>query len=102
MDDEKLLEIIEKMRLDKTKNFDKLKKYTNSDEGKEMVTIYDTNISVKKVNDWGRDEDTDFYLGLNSDGWITYVQKNHNLAGKFKIIDEDVTRVDDKYVFRLY
>lgn len=98
MDDKKLLELIEKMRLDKTKNFDKLKGRTNDDEGKEMITIYYTNLSVKKVNDWGRDEDTDFYLGLDSDGWITYVQKNHNLAGPFKIIDENITSVDDKYV----
>ena len=99
IDDNKLLKVIEKMRIDKIKNFDQLKKFTNEDEGKEMITIYYTNLSVRKVNDWGRDEDTDFYLGLDKSGWITYIQKNHNLAGPFKIIDEKIEQVNDKYVF---
>jgi len=98
MEDRKLLELIERFRVDKTSKFDNLKKHTNDDEGKEMITIYDKNLSVRKVNDWGRDEDTDFYLGLDSEGWITYVQVNHNLAGPFKIINEDITRVTDQYV----
>lgn len=98
MNDNELLQVIEEMRIDKTKDFDTLKRFTNTDEGIEMISIYYTNLFVRKVNDWGRDEDTDFYLGLDKDGWITYIQKSNNSDGPFEIIDEKVERVDDRYV----
>lgn len=93
-----LKDILRTVRINATNNYDNDKILTNTDEGKEMIYFSSKTIDCKKVNDWGRDEDTDLFIGLDKSGWILYTQVSHNLAGPFKIISENVLEVDDDYL----
>ena len=64
------------------------------------INNYDTDktINCRKVNDWGREEGIDLFIGLDRGGWILYTQVSHNLAGSFKIISENTLNMDDDYL----
>ncbi|MBJ9792578.1 hypothetical protein I5582_16715 [Clostridioides difficile] len=97
-----LKEILETVKEKTLKDYDKLKRFTNTDEGKEMIVFCSKTIDCRKVNDWGRDRDTDMYIGLDDSGWIIYTQESENLAGPFKIISEKTERINENYLVNYF
>lgn len=94
-----LKEIVESVRLNGIKEYDTDKHLTNTDEGKEMIVFSSRTINCRTVSSWGRDEDTDLFLGLDRNGWVKYIQVSECGAGKFKITSQnDITINDDDIV----
>lgn len=93
-----LKEIVIMCREKGREKFKEKAKYTNIDEGKCMITFISYTENVRKINDWGREEDKDVHIGLDENGWICYYQTNQNGAGDFEIIDENTTAVSDDYI----
>jgi hypothetical protein len=94
-----LKKIISKSRINGTQRFEEDKKFTNTDEGNEMITFCSKTIRTKKVNDWGRDEDDDQYIGLDRNGWIKYTHTIEYLAGPLKIKEASVLALNDDSIF---
>ncbi|MBE6067748.1 MAG: hypothetical protein E7211_08660 [Clostridium lundense] len=93
-----LQQIIEKVRIKGTQNFERDKSWTNTDEGKEMITFCTKTLRTRKVSDWGRDEDEDVYIGLDDNGWIRYEHTIEYLAGPVRIKEQNTTSVTDDYI----
>lgn len=96
MDIKKLIKASECVGID---NFRDIAKFTNTDEGKLMIVFLSRTLNTIKVNDWGREKDTDEYLGLDDKGWIIYTHDIEHLAGPVKITNEYVKRIDVNDVF---
>lgn len=94
-----LKKIIKDSREEGIKDFDSKSIFTNTDVGKRMIEFCSRNLDVKKVSDWGRDEDTDRFIGLDKSGWIEYIQHNENGDGAFKIISEETRNLADNDIF---
>lgn len=93
-----LKEIISKVRSKAIENYEADKKFTNTDMGKEMIIFTRKNIDCRKVNDWGRDEDTDLVIGIVQEGWIKYTQTIHWGAGPLSIESSNTVNVDDDFI----
>ncbi len=93
-----LKQIIEKVRVKGIEKYEQDKHFTNTDKGKEMITFCCKTIDCRKVNDWGRDEDTDLFIGLDKDGWVKYINKVHCGAGPLTIKSENAVGVDDDFI----
>lgn len=93
-----LKEIVSKVRLKAIENYETDKKFTNTDMGKEMIIFTSKNIDCRKVNDWGRDADTDLIIGIVQEGWVKYIQTVHCGAGPLSIESENVLLVDDDFI----
>lgn len=91
-----LLKIIEEVRENAMCNYDDDKHLTNSDKGAEMIVFCDKTLSVRKINDFGRDEDEDMFIGLNKEGWIKYINVIQNGAGPTKIVREQTIKLKDE------
>lgn len=80
--------------------FNQLAKRTNLDEGLLMITFSTKLVSTRRVDDIGREEDVDYYIGLDKDGWISYTQTNRNGGNwRFQIMKSSVDRMTDKTVY---
>lgn len=97
-----LREILETVKETALKDYDKLKHFTNTDEGKEMIVFCKKTIACKKVNDWGRDRDTDMFIGLDDSGWIIYIQESESFVGPFEIISEQTKSIDENYLMNYF
>lgn len=93
-----LREIVVMCREKGCEKFERYAEFTNTDEGKYMITFMQKTESCRKVNDWGREEDKDIVIGLDKEGWIVYYQTNQNCAGEFKILKEHTERTTDDYI----
>ncbi|MBP8641113.1 MAG: hypothetical protein KBI01_09520 [Oscillospiraceae bacterium] len=91
-----LLGIIKTAREQGIAAFNKAARLTNEDKGNLMITYCLKNLKCRKINDWGRDLDTDQYLGLGQNGWIIYTHDIENGAGEIEIINSNVKRLTDK------
>jgi len=91
----KLMKSVKTMGLNE---FESLAGYTNADEGKKMIVFCEKEISCKDVNNWGRQESKDFYIGIDESGWIKYNQISQYFQGPFKIMDSSVTNIDEDEV----
>ena len=94
-----LLDLIKHVREVSIKNFEELSVKTNKDMGYIMVIFNSKTLCTRKVNDWGRESDNDWYLGIGENGWIIYTHTIESMAGPAKITDSNVMGVVDNYVF---
>ncbi|WP_130861447.1 hypothetical protein [Bacilliculturomica massiliensis] len=66
-----------------------------------MISFMTITRNVRKVNDWGREEDADEFVGLNEDGWILYSHDIEYGAGEPKIKNEKTQPLSDENVYDL-
>lgn len=90
-----LEELVTRVREQGVAQFEKFADMTNTDKGKYMIVFLSNTLNSRKVNDWGRDEDTDIYLGLDNKGWIKYKHTIEYLAGPSKIKDTSTINLND-------
>lgn len=98
MNNNDLTKLIEHTREVSVKNIANLASKTNEDIGHFMIIFNTKTISTKKVNDWGREKDDDWYLGIDLNGWVIYKNSIEHMAGEPKIIDSSNTNIDDIYI----
>ena len=94
-----LLEIIKVCRENDMKEYDNKASYTNTDIGKVMIVYSSKTLHEKDVDNWGRQEDEDMFLGLDETGWIKYTHSIQYGTGEAKILSENTTKVDDEYIY---
>lgn len=92
--------IIKSSREKGTADFTKFAVKTNCDMGKLMITFCTYTKDVRKINDWGRDRDSDVYIGLDQNGWIKYSQEIDNGAGPIQIQDESTVSLTDNDILK--
>lgn len=92
------LHLINHVRQVTVKNFDDISVRTNSDMGHLMVVFNFKTLHTSIVDDWGRDRDKDWYLGIDESGWIVYTHIIESMAGPTVIKDSNVKQVTDEYV----
>lgn len=92
--------IIKRVREEAIKRYDSRKALTNIDMGHEMITFTTKTLSTRKVNDWGRDEDEDLYIGVDETGWIKYTHTIEYLVGPAKIKNPSVQRLTDEDIYQ--
>lgn len=80
-----LKSIVENSRINGLEYYDTNKQFTNTDEGKEMICFCTKTLSIRKIGDWGREEDSDVFIGLSKEGWIKYTHDIENGCGPIKI-----------------
>lgn len=90
-----LMNIVKSSRINGIKNYDNNKTFTNTDEGKEMVRFCTKTVRVRTISSWGRDEDSDVYIGLSNDGWIKYTHDIENGCGPIKINNPLTRKLSD-------
>lgn len=83
-------------------NFNEFAAKTNSDEGMLMVAFVGRTLHSRKVSDWGREEDTDEFIGLNKSGWIIYTHEIEWGAGPVRIKDENVKSINDEEIIKIF
>lgn len=83
-------------------NFEQYSSYTNTDEGNLMYEIFDKLVHSRKISDWGREEDTDEYYGIDKNGWTKYTQICQSGNGPFEIIREFSTTLSSEEMFQIY
>jgi hypothetical protein len=88
--------IVERVRENAIARYENNKEYTNKDEGYQMIVFATKTMTSRKVNDWGRDEDRDLYIGIDEQGWIKYSHTIEYLAGPIKIKNPSVDRLTDE------
>lgn len=93
-----LKEIVSTVRVEAIKNYERDKEFTNTNMGKEMVRFTTTTIGYRKISDWGRDEDTDLFIGISQEGWIKYIQTVQYGFGSVSIESENTINVDDDFI----
>lgn len=93
-----LKEIISEVRNKAIERYETDKRLTNIDMGKDMIVFTSKTIDCKKVNDWGRDEDTDLFIGISENGWVKYIQTVHCGAGPLRIQSQNTLDVDDDFI----
>lgn len=96
MDNEKKLELIKKIREVSLKHFDELSRNTNEYFKERMVFFMEQPGRTRKINDWGRDEDTDYHIGVGTNGWIKHTTVIELGAGKTILNDEHTLPMTDK------
>lgn len=101
MNGEKLNKVIEKVREVGCSNFDELASYTNTDHGKLMVVFAREPGHTRKINDWGRDEDTEIFIGLSNEGWIRYYNIHEIGAGPTVLKEENSIKIKDEDIINL-
>jgi len=79
------------------KNFVEYAKKTNMDEGQLMITFTSFLTHTRIIGNWGREEDSHDFIGLDEEGWIVYGQIVES-AGPFEIKSENVHKVNDDYI----
>ncbi len=94
-----LKEIIKVSRENDLKEFDKKAHYTNTDMGKKMIIYSTKTLSTRDVDNWGRQEDEDMYIGLNKNGWIIYTHKIQFCTYEPKIMEKNTKSVDDEWLY---
>lgn len=94
----KLNEVVSMCREKGCEKFELKSALTNMDVGKKMIVFVSKTESSRIVDNFGRDEDKDVYLGLDKSGWILYRQINQNGAGEFEIIEESCENISDEFV----
>lgn len=94
-----LLEIIKVCRENDMKEYENKASYTNTDIGKVMIVYSSKTLHEKNVDNWGRQEDEDMFLGLDETGWIKYTHSIQYGTGEAKILSENTTKVDDEYIY---
>lgn len=94
-----LLEIIKVCRENDMKEYENKASYTNTDIGKVMIVYSSKTLHEKDVDNWGRQEDEDMFLGLDETGWIKYTHSIQYGTGEAKILSENTTKVDDEYIY---
>lgn len=98
MDNKKKLELIKKVREVSLKHFDKLSGNTNEHFTERMVLFMEQPGRTRKINDWGRDEDTDYYIGIGANGWIKYTTVIELGFGKTVLNDEHTLHMTDENI----
>lgn len=93
-----LKEIVSKVRENSIEKYETDKRLTNTDMGKDMIVFTSKTIDCRKVNDWGRDEDTDLFIGISENGWIKYIQTVHWGTGPMSIQSQNTITVDDDFI----
>jgi len=97
-DFEILMELLRKKSIEK---FDELKTKPCGLTEKEMVCFFSGSIHTRKVNDWGRDEDTDYVLGITENGWEKYITVIEVGAGKSVVTDESSKFLENRNILDL-
>lgn len=90
--------IIERSRKGAIERYEYNKGYTNTDEGHEMIVFITKTVTSRKLNDWGREEDEDIYIGIDREGWIKYSHTIEHFTGPIKIKNPRVTKLSDEYI----
>ena len=90
--------VISKCRELGIKDYNLHKGMTNTDMGKEMIVFCTRTLSTRKLSDWGSEEDTDRYIGLDAEGWIEYTHDIGHMAGVLRISNECTTRLSDEQI----
>lgn len=69
-----ILKLISRVREVGLKNFDELSNCVNGYSKEVMIYFTDKPGGTRKISDWGRDEDTDYYIGISKDkkGWAIH------------------------------
>lgn len=104
MNDRKLLELITKIREVCISNFNELSKSTHSEDaewGVNMVYFMRLPGSSRKINDWGRDEDTDYIIGVSQKGWIEYKTVIQCGAGESELISDEEYQLSDNRILEI-
>jgi len=92
--------IVKRARENATQRYESNKEYTNTDEGHEMIVFSTKTVSHRKVNDWGREEEEDIYIGIDKHGWIEYCHTIEYFAGPIRIKSPIVKRLSDESIIK--
>lgn len=88
MTKDNLMKVIEEINRIAIKNYDKLSEEVTGLSKKKYIDFVQLEARTKKVNDWGRDCDTDTDLVINQKGWATYTTVIEVGAGKSELLEE--------------
>lgn len=98
MDRNKILKLIQDVRMVCVKNYDRLKCEVDGINHKIMVSFFYLPGKTKKINDWGRDEDTDYAIGITESGWEIYETIEEVGAGPTKVISTSCSSLTDEEI----
>ena len=93
--------LLAQLRIKSAEKYDELKTKPCGLTEKEMISFFSGSIHTRKVNDWGRDEDTDYILGIAENGWEKYITVIEFGAGKAVVINEERRFLGDNDVLNL-
>ena len=78
----KILELVIEKALSEYEHFSS---FTNTDVGKRMIILCSKELSCREVNNWGRQESRDYYIGIDEGGWVQYEHTIKFSAGPLEI-----------------
>jgi hypothetical protein len=96
-----LLKLIETAQIIGCTHFNQFAENIYSDEEFKMIHFMNEPGMTRKINDWGRDEDTDISIGLSRNGWIRYTHICEIGVGNKKLIETDSTCISTNEVLSL-
>ncbi|WP_373845192.1 hypothetical protein [Clostridium sp.] len=82
-----MIKLISRVREVGLKNFDELSSCVNGYSKEMMIYFMSDPGKTRKINDWGRDEDTDYHIGISKDkkGWAIHETIIQSGAGEAEL-----------------
>lgn len=94
MNKEKFVKVYDDASAICRRNFDKYAKPISALTQNAYVNLLNISSSTRKVDDWGRDEDSDVFLVIDSNGaWCKYTLVLQIGAGKPEVIKENLQKL---------
>ncbi|PWX08369.1 hypothetical protein ACSW93_06415 [Clostridium perfringens] len=101
MNDKKIRKLIEKIEEISIKYFDELSCNINGFSKKKLVFFMEKPGSSRRVNDWGRDEDTDYYIGVSENGWEEHITVMECGAGETVLLEEKTQSISNDQLLKI-
>lgn len=101
MNDENLLKLIEKFEEIGIKYFNDLSACIDGHTNKKMILFTNQPGETRKINDWGRDEDTDYHIGISETGWEKYVTIYEVGAGETVLLEDRSIKLSSEDVLEI-
>lgn len=104
MNDEKLLKLINNIEIIVVSKFDEFERGTHAKDAEwnyDMVYFATEGGKTRKISDWGRDEDTDYYIGIDKNGWCRYTTVLQCGAGPTSMTSAATSKLTPRQVFNV-
>lgn len=95
MNHEERKQLISAVRKTVLENFKELASHTIRDEGHLMVEFSFSTLHNRKINNSGREENTDRFVGIDENGWVEYVHTIAHGGGPIEILSSHINHFDD-------